>query len=123
MSAAAVLTDLDVERVARRVVELLRDERQEPPGPGELVDATTLARLLGLRRSTVYDRADALGAVRLGSGKRARLRFDVDRARAALADRSSSSIQEPAAPRPPRPARRARPSRAGEVLRSRPRRA
>lgn len=62
--------DLDelVERVARRVIELL-DER----GPGApLVDAEQLAEILGVSRSTVYGHADSWGALKVGGV----LRFD-----------------------------------------------
>jgi len=49
-----------------------------------LVDAATLAGLLGVSRAYVYEHATDLGALRLGDGPRARLRFDPDRARAGL---------------------------------------
>lgn len=61
----------DIEAVARRVVEMLGGQR-----PVGLVDAATLAKLLGVSRATVYAKADELGAIRVGTGKRARLRFD-----------------------------------------------
>lgn len=64
----------DIEAVARRVVEILGDQR-----PMGLVDAATMAKLLGVSRATVYAKADELGAVRVGGGKRARLRFDAAR--------------------------------------------
>jgi len=63
----------DIDAVAQRVVELLEDEAAKP---GRLVDAATAARLLGVSRATVYAKADELGAIRVGKGKRARLRFD-----------------------------------------------
>jgi hypothetical protein len=47
------------------------------------VDAATLARILGVSRDSIYEHADELGAVRIGDGPRARLRFDVERATAA----------------------------------------
>ena len=47
--------------VARRVVELL-DERDRGTA-SELVDAATLARRLGVSRSTVYEHAARLGAL------------------------------------------------------------
>jgi hypothetical protein len=50
-----------------------------------LVDARDLADELGVERDWVYANAERLGAVRLGSGPRARLRFDVEQAREALA--------------------------------------
>jgi hypothetical protein len=72
-----------VERVARRVVELL-DERDQGAARSpalRLVDAATLAGILGIGRATVYEHADELGAVQLGEGDRPRLRFDVEQAR------------------------------------------
>jgi len=63
-----------VEAVARRVVELL--ESRGLSGGAELVDAAELARRLGIERSWVYTHAIELGAVKLGSGCKPRLRFD-----------------------------------------------
>ena len=54
------------------------------PGRATLVDARTLAAEFGVARDWVYANADRLGAVRLGDGPRARLRFDVARARERL---------------------------------------
>lgn len=62
------------EAIARRVVELLREEEAEER-PARLVDAATLARELGVEREWVYAHAEQLGAVRLG-GPNGRLRFD-----------------------------------------------
>ena len=71
------LSNEDIEAIADRVVELLRERSPGGGAPsGSLVDAATLARLLGVSRATVYANADQLGAIRLGAGKRARLRFD-----------------------------------------------
>jgi hypothetical protein len=64
----------DVEAIARRVAELLR--RDAAPSVARLVDAATLARMLGVERDWVYAHARELQAIRLG-GKRGRLRFDV----------------------------------------------
>ena len=70
---SAVDADL-VEAIAQRVVELLRhDERPQP----ELVTAAELARRFGVDRSWVYANSARLGVVRLGTGPRARVRFDV----------------------------------------------
>jgi hypothetical protein len=44
--------------------------------PAELIDAAELARRLGIARSTVYANARRYGAIRLGDGPRAPLRFD-----------------------------------------------
>jgi hypothetical protein len=66
----------DIEAVARRVVELLNAQHQDDASQPALIDAAAVARLLGVSRATVYAKADELGAIRLGNGKRARLRFD-----------------------------------------------
>jgi hypothetical protein len=44
--------------------------------PGQLVDAASVARMLGVSRDWVYEHATDLGAIRLGTGRRPRLRFD-----------------------------------------------
>lgn len=68
-----------------------------------LVDASTVAARLGVARSYVYEHADELGAIRLGSGPRARLRFDLDDVRRRLNSCSvgseSSRMVEPIKPR------------------------
>jgi hypothetical protein len=69
----------DIEAVAERVAELLEHQAVESRQRGELVDAAAVARLLGVSRGTVYAKADELGAVRLGNGKKPRLRFDPSR--------------------------------------------
>jgi hypothetical protein len=83
----------DLERladlVAERVVEQLATTPVQPAP--QLVDATTLARRLGVDRSFIYEHADELGAIRLGEGPRARLRFDVDQAAAALTARQTGN--------------------------------
>jgi hypothetical protein len=105
------------EQIATRVVQLLNDSewsgrstaeaKSGAPGlqleprartrvhmNGELVDATTVAKALGVSRRFVYEHRDELGCVTLGSGKRPRLRFDLEAARAAvacLAGRDSSA--------------------------------
>jgi len=72
-SARIKLDPHAVEAIARRVVEIL--ERRGLQGR-ELVDAGELARRLGIERSWVYSHAIELGAVKLGSGPKPRLRFD-----------------------------------------------
>ena len=64
----------DVEAIARRVAELLRGDSAAPAA--RLVDAATLAAMLGVERDWIFAHARELQAVRLG-GKRGRLRFDV----------------------------------------------
>lgn len=62
-----------VEAIARRVVELLEKRGLQRR---ELVDAAELARRFGIERSWVYSHAIELGAVKLGTGAKPRLRFD-----------------------------------------------
>jgi hypothetical protein len=100
------LDDDDIDAVAARVVEMLRSEQRALAGAG-LVDAAALARLLNVDRDWVYAHARALGAVRLGDGPKARLRFDVARARAALA----AERDDQAPPDKPQRRRRGRPRR------------
>ena len=88
-----------IEAIARRVVELLgRDAVQQQ----SLVTAAEVAKRFGVSRSWVYENADgARGAVRLGTGSKARLRFDpslVERAlqvRRPLGARAKHSAREP----------------------------
>jgi hypothetical protein len=72
-----------VEAVALRVVQLMHSGYEA--NGRRLVDAATLSGELGVDRSWVYAHRDELGVVRLGSGSKPRLRFDVRVARAALA--------------------------------------
>jgi len=82
--AVVELSAETIEQIALRVARLL-EEREPQHAPIEgLVDAGELARLLGVTRAWVYQHAQELGAVRIGSGPRARLRFDVEGAREAL---------------------------------------
>jgi hypothetical protein len=73
-----------VEAIARKVVEIV-DARSSTFG---LVDARELAEELGVSIDYVYAHATELGAMRLGSGPKARIRFDLDRARQALEART-----------------------------------
>jgi hypothetical protein len=69
----------DLERfadlIAQRILSLAAATPSRPPAR-PLVDAAELARVLGASRSFVYAHANRLGAIRLGDGPRARLRFD-----------------------------------------------
>ena len=78
-----ILTASDVEAIARKVVEIV-DARSSTFG---LVDARELAAELGVSIDYVYAHATELGAMRLGSGAKARIRFDLDEARQALESR------------------------------------
>jgi hypothetical protein len=66
------LADRLADRVVDRVAGML-DERDAAPA---LLDATQVARILGMSRATVYERADEFGVIRIGDGPRPRLRFD-----------------------------------------------
>jgi hypothetical protein len=83
----------DIEAVAARVVELLLEQTALA---GRYVDAAALARALGVDRDWVYSRARELGAVRLGDGPKARLRFDLARVERLLRDSGTA----PQAPKP-----------------------
>jgi hypothetical protein len=74
---AVRLDAASVDAVARRVAEILR-ERSLVPGSG-LLTAAEVASRYGVKRGWVYDNAARLGAIRLGRGSKARLRFDPDR--------------------------------------------
>jgi hypothetical protein len=87
--AGAVLDHTYVEAVARRVAELIANDAHEAAAR-RLVDAATLAAELGVERSWVYEHRDELAPVRLGTGSKPRLRFDVQAVRAALATRRIS---------------------------------
>ncbi len=92
-----------VDAIARRVVELLTDAHTETDHTGALVDASEVARRFGLARSTIYDHADALGAIRLGTGTRPRLRFDPERvAQALAAERHTEPDPQPVTSKPRR---------------------
>lgn len=49
-----------------------------PSNGAPLLTAAQVARRLNVTRGWVYHHADELGALRLGDGPRARLRFDAD---------------------------------------------
>jgi hypothetical protein len=77
-----ILTDGDVEAIAEATAARLAEIVSA--GTFALVDARQLARDLGVSLDYVYAHATELGAMRLGSGPKARIRFDLDRAREAL---------------------------------------
>jgi hypothetical protein len=87
-----------IEALALRLAELLGPEPAPRGGNRERISAAEVARLWGVARRWVYDHAEELGASRLGSGPRPRLRFDPDEVAARLG--------EPARPLAPRGDRR-----------------
>ena len=76
------LTPSEIEAVVGRVAELLRSRngaRPARPQPGpRLMTAAEVARWCGVERSWVYAHAEQLGARKIGTGERPRLRFDLD---------------------------------------------
>ena len=91
----------DIEAIARRIDDLLRERRVD----ADLADVSALAARLGVTRSWVYAHSRELHAIRLGKGPRARLRFDVPTTLAALADEDPAvSAQRPARARSRKPA-------------------
>jgi hypothetical protein len=94
----------EIEAVGEHIAELVASAR---PKVG-LIDARELAEELGVARDWVYANAERLGGVRLGNGPRARLRFDVELARQALAA-GGNGARPPSNGAPPR--RRGRPRR------------
>ena len=83
-----ILSDGDVEAIAEATAARLAEIVSAAPGTFALVDARQLARDLGVSLDYVYAHATELGAMRLGSGPKARIRFDLDRARQALEART-----------------------------------
>ncbi len=67
-----------IETIAQRVTELVAAAAAEPALLPEHLTAEEVSRWWGVSRRWVYDHADDLGARRLGSGRRPRLRFDPD---------------------------------------------
>jgi hypothetical protein len=90
------LSPESVEAIALRVVELLRGGCT-PPAQGALLTPQELADRLGVDRSYVYQHAAELGARRLGSGSKPRLRFDLEQAEAAIACVANRQSDTPSA--------------------------
>lgn len=90
-----------IEAVARRVVELLRDEDAD-----RLLSAVEVSERYGVTRRWVYEHRDELGAVALGDGERPRLGFPASEVARRLVARQMSERSN-ATPKPPKPAGRA----------------
>jgi hypothetical protein len=100
---ALKLDERDIERIAARVAEILREDLLAlRDRAARLADAATVARILGVERDWVYAHAQELGAIRLG-GPRGRLRFDLDRIQTRLA---SGEQPAQAHPQPRTPVKR-----------------
>ena len=79
--------------LAERVAELL-GERQPSPAPAMLTVAE-VAQRYATSRDWVYENSARLGAVRLGEGRAARLRFDPAKVEQALAGADQEPEPEP----------------------------
>ena len=94
------LTPSEIDAIVGRVAELLQSRRTACPArPGpRLMTAAEVARWCGVERSWVYAHAEELGARKIGTGERPRLRFDprrgerADRRAEWLADRLWTGI-------------------------------
>jgi|ERR1044072_3962003 hypothetical protein len=82
------------EAIARKVVELLEKRGLQKR---DLVDAAELAKRFAIERSWVYSHAIELGAVKLGSGAKPRLRFDPQVAARVLRRVGEESAADPPA--------------------------
>ncbi len=98
-----------VDAVARRVVELLREEGAVSREGPRLLTVAAVSQEFGVSTDWVYANAGPLGAIRLGSGPRARLRFD----RATIADRIAKVASHAARDRSSLRGRRRRGTREG----------
>jgi hypothetical protein len=77
------------------------------------VDADVVAKHLGVTRGYVYEHSAALGARRLGTGPRARLRFNLEEVDARLSTCSAGRESATAEPVPAKASRRRRQRRMG----------
>jgi hypothetical protein len=90
---------IDSDRLADAVAQRLAKFVPDLASPDEaMVDVKGAARILGVSPDTVYEHADELGVVRIGSGPKAHLRFDPERLRRAGRQRSEPVSSEPARP-------------------------
>ena len=95
----------DIEAIAERVVERLTHETRPRARIG-LATAGDVAELYAVSVSWVYANKSRLGAVVLGDGPKARLRFDLERVAQALGTRADMPSERPSR-------RRRRPRKAG----------
>lgn len=105
---AVDLTPQAVEQVVTRVAQLLHRqqedrERQRVSEPTGMLTVSELAQHLHLNRAWVYEHADELGAIRVGNGPKARLRFDLHTAKTALGQQQAGPA--PAGAKTRRPTR------------------
>jgi predicted DNA-binding transcriptional regulator AlpA len=79
LDSAAIeeIADRIIDAIVARVVDVLREEGLSPRASRQTawLDAQEVARRLGVSREWVYEHAEELGASRIGTGPRPRLRF------------------------------------------------
>lgn len=84
-----------IEAIAQRVAELLAATTAEPDSLPERMTAEEVSRRWAVSRRWVYDHADELGARRLGSGRRPRLRFDREEVAERLGPPANQGLSAP----------------------------
>jgi hypothetical protein len=89
--AGGLLTATEIDAIAEATARKLVAIFGEPIRTFGLVGPRDVADALGVSLDYVYGHAAELGAMRLGSGPKARIRFDLDRARQALENRARAS--------------------------------
>jgi hypothetical protein len=102
------MSEQSIEQLATRVAEVLLAAGGKTAAR-RIVDARGVAETYGVSRDFVYSHADELGAIRLGPGPRARLRFDLVEVAARLSARRAVPTQQQHAPARRRPRRRVAP--------------
>jgi hypothetical protein len=85
-----------IDAIAQRVAEILRSEASETREA--LITAADVAARFGVSRTWVYENAERLGAIRLGTGSKARLRFDSRRVSELVGVRPGHLPQTPRRP-------------------------
>lgn len=101
---AVELTPQTVEQIASRVAQLLHHQPPTQTSPAAnpgWMTVKELAQHLKLNPAWVYEHATELGAIRTGTGPKARIRFDLHTVTQALKDH-----QRPPTPAPGTPTRR-----------------
>ncbi|MGD1055775.1 MAG: hypothetical protein ABR992_00015 [Solirubrobacteraceae bacterium] len=81
---AVELTPQTVEQIATRVAQLMHHQQTSPTGTPGWMTAKELAAHLKINPAWVYEHAQELGAIRTGTGPKARIRFDLHTATQAL---------------------------------------
>jgi hypothetical protein len=85
----------DIEAIAGRVAALLKTP---VPPAGGLLNPKELAEELNVSLDYVYEHAADLGAMRLGDGPKARLRFELHTAKQAMRERKQPPEGNPMYP-------------------------